>query len=261
MTWPLLCWLWGLGILRGFSATAGPNGCPERHYRAQGDLCCLMCEPGTFLVKDCDGNGKATQCDPCVPGVSFSPVHHTRPHCESCRHCNFGLRLHNCTTTTNAECACPDGWQCRDKECTECDQLPNALLATHPSPATGPHPEPTSSLYAENVAETTTVRPMQTPMAHFEELPAPAPSTDWPPQKFRCSSNCIRIFVVLSGILLAFTLGGVLFLYQQRKHRSNRGESLPEPAEPYVYSCPREEEGSAIPVQEDYRKPEPAVYP
>lgn len=41
-------------------------------------------------MKECDQHEKATQCDPCTPGVSFSPDHHTRPHCESCRHCNSG---------------------------------------------------------------------------------------------------------------------------------------------------------------------------
>lgn len=45
---------------------------------------------GTFLVKDCDRHGEAAQCDPCIPGASFSPEHHSRRHCESCRHCNSG---------------------------------------------------------------------------------------------------------------------------------------------------------------------------
>lgn len=45
---------------------------------------------GTFLKKHCDGQGKAAQCQPCVPGISFSPDHNTRPHCENCRHCHSG---------------------------------------------------------------------------------------------------------------------------------------------------------------------------
>lgn len=45
---------------------------------------------GTFLKKHCDRDSKAAQCDPCVPGISFSPDHNTRPHCENCRHCNSG---------------------------------------------------------------------------------------------------------------------------------------------------------------------------
>ena len=41
-------------------------------------------------MKDCDRHGEAAQCDPCIPGASFSPDHHIRRHCESCRHCNSG---------------------------------------------------------------------------------------------------------------------------------------------------------------------------
>ncbi|XP_019817218.1 CD27 antigen isoform X2 [Bos indicus] len=84
------CWLWVLGTLAGLSATPGPKSCPEKHYWAQGGWCCQMCEPGTFLVKDCEQHREAAQCNPCTPGVSFMPDHHSRPHCESCRHCNSG---------------------------------------------------------------------------------------------------------------------------------------------------------------------------
>ncbi|XP_006862822.1 PREDICTED: CD27 antigen [Chrysochloris asiatica] len=257
MTWPPPCWLWVLGTLVGLSATPGPKGCPKGHYRAPGDLCCQMCEPGTFLVKDCDEHGKAARCEPCVPGVSFSPDHHSRPHCESCRHCNFGLRLRNCTITANAKCTCPKDWQCRDKECTECDQLPNSLLTTHLPQALGPHSPLISLPYTEKMAE---AGPMQT-LAHFRQLSAPALLNHWPPQKSLCSSDCIRIFVILSGMLLTVILGGVLFLHQQRKYGPNKGECPMEPAEPYAYSCPREEEGGVIPIQEDYRKPEPLPTP
>ncbi|KAJ8790882.1 hypothetical protein J1605_020976 [Eschrichtius robustus] len=181
MARPPPCWLWVLGTLAGLSVTPASKSCPEKHYLAQGERCCQMCEPGTFLVKECDQHEKATQCDPCTPGVSFSPDHHTRPHCESCRHCTSGLLIRNCSLTANSECACPEGWQCRDKECTEC---------VGPAQAPDPHPQPSHSPYAEDTREG--------PVA---------------------------------------------------------------PAEPCPYSCPREEEGSAIPIQEDYRKPEPASYP
>ncbi|XP_055136974.1 CD27 antigen isoform X4 [Symphalangus syndactylus] len=193
-------WLWVLGTLVGLSATPAPKSCPERHYWAQGKLCCQMCEPGTFLVKDCDQHRKAAQCEPCIPGVSFSPDHHSRPHCESCRHCN--------------------------------SEMLEARTAGH----------------------------MQT-LADFRQPPARTLSTHWPPQRSLCSSDFIRILVIFSGMFLVFTLAGALFLRQQRKYRSNKGESPVEPAEPCRYSCPREEEGSTIPIQEDYRKPEPAFSP
>ncbi|XP_064233584.1 CD27 antigen isoform X3 [Aotus nancymaae] len=291
MAWPHPWWLCILGTLVGLSATPAPKICPERHYWAQGKLCCQMCAPGTFLVKDCDQHRKAAQCDPCMPGVSFSPDHHTRPHCESCRHCNsgeklrpvytriadfkvpplnkcflarhfleLGLLIRNCTITANAECACPKGWQCRDKECTECDPPPDTLLTTQLSQALDPHLQPTHLPYVSEILEARTAGHMQT-LAGFRQLPAPTPSTHWPAQRSLCSSDFIRILVIFSGTFLVFTLAGALFLYQQRKYRPNKGESPVEPAEPCPYSCPREEEGSTIPIQEDYRKPEPTSSP
>uniref|UniRef100_A0A8C6RJU5 CD27 antigen n=1 Tax=Nannospalax galili TaxID=1026970 RepID=A0A8C6RJU5_NANGA len=96
--------------------------------------------------------------------------------------------------------------------------------------------------------------------ADFRQFPAPTLSTYWSSRRLLYSSDYIRIFVTFSGMLLVFTLGGILFLYQRRKHGPNKEESQAEPAELCPYSCPREEEGSAIPVQEDYRKPEPTSY-
>uniref|UniRef100_A0A8C2NDX9 TNFR-Cys domain-containing protein n=1 Tax=Capra hircus TaxID=9925 RepID=A0A8C2NDX9_CAPHI len=162
---------------------------------------------GTFLVKDCEQHGEAAQCDPCTPGVSFTPDHHSRPHCESCRHCNSGLLIRNCTLTANSECACPEGQQCRDKDCMECDG---------PAQAPGPHPQPSQLPYAEEIPEARTDRHTQT-LANSRWLPPATLSTHWSPQRSLCSVNCVRIFVLLSGMFLAFTIVGALFLHQQRK--------------------------------------------
>nr|XP_014722072.2 CD27 antigen isoform X3 [Equus asinus] len=241
MARPPPCWLWVLGTLAGLSATPAPKSCPEKHYWARGELCCPMCEPG--------------------------------------------LLIRNCTLTANTECGCPKGWQCKDKECTECDPPANPSLTPRPSQAPGP--QPTHLPYAKKMPEARTVRHVQT-LADFRQLPAPALSTHWPrefsprsplperrhtgesrreasqkaprAQRSLCSTDCIRIFVIFSGMFLAFTMVGALFLHQQRKYGLNKGES-PAVAEPGPYSCPREEEGSAFPIQEDYRKPEPASYP
>nr|XP_042104172.1 CD27 antigen isoform X4 [Ovis aries] len=210
MAWLPPCWLWVLGTLAGLSATPGPKSCLEKHYWAQGGWCCQMCEPGTFLVKDCEQHGEAAQCDPCTPGVSFTPDHHSRPHCESCRHCNSGLLIRNCTLTANSKCACPEGQQCRDKDCMECDG---------PAQAPGPHPQPSQLPYAEEIPEARTDRHTQT-LANSRWLPPATLSTHW----------------------------------------SHAGESPVAPAEPCPYTCPSEEEGSAIPIQEDYRKPELTSY-
>ncbi|KAK2498290.1 hypothetical protein MC885_014765 [Smutsia gigantea] len=260
MARPPPCWLWVLGTLAGLSANPASKSCPEKHYWAGGQLCCQMCEPGTFLVMDCDQHGKATQCNPCIPGISFSPDHHHRRHCESCRHCNSGLLIRNCTLTANAKCACSEDWQCRDKECTECDPPPSPARSQHPSPAPGSHPQPSHLPHAKKIIEARTAQHLQT-LADFRQLPAPALSTPWPPERSLCSPDCIRIFVVLSGMFLAFTMVGVVFLHQQRRYGLSEEESPVAPAEPCSCSHPREEEGSAIPIQEAYRKPEPASCP
>nr|XP_042104171.1 CD27 antigen isoform X3 [Ovis aries] len=169
MAWLPPCWLWVLGTLAGLSATPGPKSCLEKHYWAQGGWCCQMCEPGTFLVKDCEQHGEAAQCDPCTPGVSFTPDHHSRPHCESCRHCNSGLLIRNCTLTANSKCACPEGQQCRDKDCMECDG---------PAQAPGPHPQPSQLPYAEEIPEARTDRHTQT-LANSRWLPPATLSTHW----------------------------------------------------------------------------------
>ncbi|XP_059113105.1 CD27 antigen [Peromyscus eremicus] len=259
MAWPPPYWLCLLGTLVGLSATPASKSCPARHYWTRGGLCCQMCRPGTFFVNDCSQNRTAALCGRCIPGISFSPDYHTRPHCESCRHCNSGLLTRNCTVAANAECTCSQGWQCRDRECTECDPALNPALPIQQSEAPGPHPPPTHLPYAQEKAQRKEAERAATgkPLSILlQSLWVPLPVTA---QRPLCSSHCIRIFVTFSGMLLVFILGGILLFRQRRNHGPN-GDSQAVLEEPCPYSCPREEEGSAIPIQEDYRKPEPASY-
>lgn len=83
-----------------------------------------------------------------------------------------GLLIRNCTLTTNAECACPKGWQCRDKECTECDPPSNALLTlSRPSQALGLHPQPTHFPYTKRKFKATLC-----PVTGIRVMPQPPPS-------------------------------------------------------------------------------------
>ncbi|XP_055465422.1 CD27 antigen isoform X3 [Psammomys obesus] len=214
---------------------------------------------GTFFVKDCSQDRTAAQCDPCIPGISFSPGYHTRPHCESCRHCNSGLLTQNCTVTANAKCTCSKGWNCRDQECTDCDPA-GLTLTRQPSEASNPHPPPTHSSSATQMPEEAgTSWPLHS-AADFRQLPDSTVHTHLPSRRPLCSSDCIRVFMTFSSMFLVLILGGILFFHQRRNHGPNE-DSRAEPEELCPYRCPREEEGSAVPIQEDYRKPEPASYP
>lgn len=61
-----------------------------------------------------------------------------------------GHLTRNCTLTANAECACPQGWQCRDTECTECDMAPERSPTPQLSRAPGPRPRPTLLPYTKS---------------------------------------------------------------------------------------------------------------
>lgn len=92
--------------------------------------------------------------------------------CSSCPPLSPGLLIRNCTLTTNAECACPKGWQCRDKECTECDPPSNALLTLpRPSQAPGLHPQPTHFPYTKSKFQATLC-----PVTGIRVMPQPPPS-------------------------------------------------------------------------------------
>ncbi|XP_054229843.1 CD27 antigen isoform X5 [Homo sapiens] len=151
-----------------------------------------------------------------IAGFKVAPLNK----CSLARHfLEPGLLVRNCTITANAECACRNGWQCRDKECTECDPLPNPSLTARSSQALSPHPQPTHLPYVSEMLEARTAGHMQT-LADFRQLPARTLSTHWPPQRSLCSSDFIRILVIFSGMFLVFTLAGALFLHQRRKYRS-----------------------------------------
>ncbi|XP_046522391.1 CD27 antigen isoform X4 [Equus quagga] len=238
MARPPPCWLWVLGTLAGLSATPAPKSCPEKHYWARGELCCPMCKPG--------------------------------------------LLIRNCTLTANTECGCPKGWQCKDKECTECDPPANPSLTPRPSQAPGP--QPTHLPYAKKMLEARTVRHVQT-LADFRQLPAPALSTHWPrefsprsplperrhtgesrreasqkaprAQRSLCSTDCIRIFVIFSGMFLAFTMVGALFLHQQRKYGLSKRQNTGLQSCPYT---PAHHLSSATRAQTSQKPPWLHVY-
>ncbi|XP_049628447.1 LOW QUALITY PROTEIN: CD27 antigen [Suncus etruscus] len=239
-----LCWLWLVGLLTGLWATPTSKGCPDKHYRASGDLCCQMCEPGTFLVKDCNESMKAPQCRNCVLGLSFSPEHHHRSHCESCRFCDSGLppsQLHPLQPTP--QCICPSGFRCRDEECLECDPL-----TPHPPPPMRPSQGPRDARAQEHYDGVVgTEFSENSRAAGIGEILAGMSADQLLSPQVAVQLDCIRIFVVFAGMFFACTLVG-----------GKRGHAE-APAELGSYCCPRQEEGSAFPIQEDYRKPRPGV--
>ncbi|KAM8980077.1 CD27 antigen isoform 3-T3 [Sarcophilus harrisii] len=187
-------WLWVLGTLLGLSpGVISKRHCPQGQYQVeQGSWCCQLCNPGTFLVRDCDGDGKDPHCKSCIPGLSFTPDHHAQRQCESCRICN------------------------------------------------------------NEMAGTSATRRVQNPSPT-------APS----------NHVSIYILLILCGLILTMLIHGTWLILKQRNCYLKKEQEKQQPVklgpirsgvEPGP-CCPRQEEGSTVPIQEDYRKPELPSFP
>lgn len=138
-----------------------------------------------------------------------------------------GHPIRNCTVTANAECACPKGWECRDKECTECD--PNPSLNPRPLQGPGPHPQPTHLPYTESKFQAT-LCPVTWDKGHPQPtFPLPCPS----PQVVRSASLYLPISNSTSraseAFSLAFPCGLLLTLcfFQRRQRPGQPGTCRP----------------------------------
>ncbi|XP_043824444.1 CD27 antigen isoform X2 [Dromiciops gliroides] len=257
-------WLWVLGTLVGLSSgVISKHHCPQGQYQVeQGSWCCRLCKPGTFLVRDCDDNGKDPHCKACIPGSSFTPDHHAQRQCESCRICNNGFLIQRCNITTNTECACPKGQRCRDKECTNCDPQPTYLLSTAQYPVRSTHQHPAT--IHQHSTNTYSVYYSEMPGTSAPTRPAHSPSGT-------ASSNPVSIYILLllCGLILAILVHGTWLMLKQRNCQLKKELDRKEPVKLCLTGsradlgpcCPKQEEGSTVPIQEDYRKPDPASYP
>ncbi|XP_072509828.1 CD27 antigen [Notamacropus eugenii] len=260
---PRTCWwLWVLGTLVGLSpGVISKHHCPQGQYQVEkGSWCCQLCNPGTFLVRDCDGNGKDPQCKSCIPGFSFTPDHHAQRQCESCRICNNGISIQQCNITTNTVCACPNGQQCQDKECTNCDPQPTYLLSTLQYPIRSTHPA-TIHQHSTNILST----------YYFETTGTSAPTRPAQSTSGTAPSNQVSIYIllILGGLILTILIHGTWLILKKRNRQLKKEQDKKKPIKFCLTGsredpgpcCPKQEEGSTVPIQEDYRKPDPASHP
>ncbi|XP_075897142.1 tumor necrosis factor receptor superfamily member 5 [Nelusetta ayraudi] len=93
----------------------------NEQFRSKDGRCCDVCDEGTYVKADCDGN-KGTQCEPCQQGFYTA----TKNHMSSCHLCRACSRSENqreekeCTSQENAVCACVSGYVCMNETCDHC---------------------------------------------------------------------------------------------------------------------------------------------
>ncbi|KAG9488597.1 hypothetical protein GDO78_004898 [Eleutherodactylus coqui] len=106
-------------------------------YYKNGNIRCLRCPPGTFVLKQCTTPDTPSICAPCIPGRTYSEHLTGLNECLPCTLCRSDQEeVSACTITKNAICRCKEGTYCSPEEpceiCRKCTTScpPNQVIKT-----------------------------------------------------------------------------------------------------------------------------------
>ncbi|XP_061656175.1 tumor necrosis factor receptor superfamily, member a [Phyllopteryx taeniolatus] len=93
----------------------------NQQYHYQG-LCCLNCQAGTFVQKECEHDHQQGVCAPCEHGLTYTEHSNGMYRCLHCTHCRQDeMETASCTTTSDTRCQCRAGTFCvPDQACEVC---------------------------------------------------------------------------------------------------------------------------------------------
>ncbi|KAM9794618.1 tumor necrosis factor receptor superfamily, member a isoform X2 [Syngnathus typhle] len=93
----------------------------NQQYHYQG-LCCLNCQAGTFVQKECERDYQQGVCAPCEEGHTYTEHSNGMHRCLPCTHCRQDEKqTAPCTTTSDTKCQCRAETFCvPDQACEVC---------------------------------------------------------------------------------------------------------------------------------------------
>ncbi|TMS08566.1 Tumor necrosis factor receptor superfamily member 10A [Larimichthys crocea] len=96
--------------------------CVENEQYFYMGLCCLNCQAGTFVQKECERDQEPGTCLPCEHGQTYTEHSNGMNRCLPCTHCRSDeIETASCTTTTDTRCQCRPGTFCvPDQACEVC---------------------------------------------------------------------------------------------------------------------------------------------
>ncbi|XP_035524106.1 tumor necrosis factor receptor superfamily member 10B-like [Morone saxatilis] len=99
-----------------------PRTCVENEQYLHQGLCCLNCQAGTYVHKECERDQEQGSCLPCDPGQTYTEHSNGMYRCLPCTHCRSDeIETTSCTTTTDTRCQCKPGTFCvPDQACEVC---------------------------------------------------------------------------------------------------------------------------------------------
>lgn len=96
--------------------------CVENEQYPHNGLCCLNCQAGTFVHKECERDQEQGTCLPCEHGQTYTEHSNGMYRCLPCTHCRSDeIETASCSTTTDTRCQCRPGTFCvPDQACEVC---------------------------------------------------------------------------------------------------------------------------------------------
>ncbi|XP_026870157.2 tumor necrosis factor receptor superfamily member 14-like isoform X4 [Electrophorus electricus] len=113
--------IFGLRVFGVYAVLVYGNNCGQSEYQSASGECCPMCNIGSVVFRDCEGDASTT-CIPC--GIN---TYMNKPSglyrcflCKTCDHVQGLIITQDCTTIQNTVCGILEGYYCKDYGDGEC---------------------------------------------------------------------------------------------------------------------------------------------
>lgn len=163
--------------------------CVENEQYLHQGLCCLNCQAGTFVYKECERDQEQGTCVPCDHGQTYTEHSNGMNRCLPCTHCRSDeIETASCTTTTDTRCQCRPGTFCvPDQACEVCKRCAKCKAGEEEVKKCTP--------FSNTECRKRDPSPTKSPPAL--PTPTPAPSSDIIVPI--CISLVIILFIILIG--------------------------------------------------------------
>ncbi|XP_073445000.1 tumor necrosis factor receptor superfamily member 10A-like [Dendrobates tinctorius] len=113
-----------LGLAYTFPISGRTDFDPDEMYYMNGNIRCLRCSPGFYVLTHCTSPDSLGICAPCYPGHTFSEHLTGLTSCLPCKVCRADQSEESpCTITKNTVCQCKEGTFCPpDDSCEICQK-------------------------------------------------------------------------------------------------------------------------------------------
>ncbi|XP_061912832.1 tumor necrosis factor receptor superfamily, member a isoform X1 [Entelurus aequoreus] len=184
---------WSGDDLRNLTLRRHRTCVENEQYHHQG-LCCLYCQAGTFVLRQCERDHQKGVCSPCEHGFTYTEHSNGMDRCLPCMQCRQDeMETASCTATSNTKCQCKAGTFCvPDQACEVCKRCAKCKA--------GEEEVKKCTHYSNTVCRKHDLSPTQTPSAQTPPTPA---------------SPAVIVVPILCCLILVVVIGLAVFCFKQ----------------------------------------------